>query len=75
MPRAGFEATILDTVISDMAGNAHYLGVIVPQCFKNWVCIRLHVEGVLARFLIRWAYHKELACVTGWSLWYSKRTW
>ena len=64
MPRAGFEATILVTVISDMSGIAHCPGVIVPQCFKNWVCVRLHVERVLGKFLIRWAYYKELACVT-----------
>jgi len=38
MPRAGFEAMILDTIISDMSGNAHCLGVIVPQCFKNGLC-------------------------------------
>lgn len=60
MPRAGFEATILDTIISDMPGITHCLGVIVPQCFKNWVCFHLHVKGVLGRFLIGWGYHKEL---------------
>jgi hypothetical protein len=72
MPRVRFEATTLVTIISDMSGIAHCPGVIVPQYFKNWVCVRLHVLG---RFLIRWAYYKELACVTGWSLWCIKRTW
>jgi hypothetical protein len=35
MPRAGFEATILVTIISDMSGIVHCPGVIVPQYLKK----------------------------------------